>query len=431
MAHLLIVELPGGNDTDLVRAALARGDRCTLLCADLALYRRQAAVWRTLAAACEFIEVPGFAYDEVQARVLALHALLPVDAVLCLIDIRLTEAARLAQRLGLRFLNPASAALLRDKFSVRQCLRRAGLAQPDFALATSNAGLQQAVAALGLPLIIKPADGYGSQNIVLLQDEGDLDPLLSPLHDLLPCRADYGLGVRANDRLLVERRLHGRLLACDTLTHEGRHSLLGVHEKSVFEPPSFALRGSTFVPGAGLLGAAHGAVERYVFAALDAVGFDCGAAHVELMLGDDGPQLVEINPRLVGAKIPRLVGMARSRSLHDELIALHLGRPVAAVASRPQVAVLRWIVADRAGVLDHVEVPACTDPALRCVEILKQPGEAVRPPLENADRLGYVMVCGAQRQAAQALADRIVAGVRVHLQAAAVAAAPAAGLEFA
>ena len=60
-----------------------------------------------------------FDYLEVERRVLAVHQQYPIDAVLCLIDTRMPEAARLAHTLGLRHLNPSSATLLRDKFSVR------------------------------------------------------------------------------------------------------------------------------------------------------------------------------------------------------------------------------------------------------------------------------------------------------------------------
>lgn len=48
------------------------------------------------------------------------------------------------------------------------------------------------------------------------------------------------------------------------------------------------------------------AIERYTFSALEAVEFDCGAAHAELMITHDGLHLIEINPRLVGAKMGRI-----------------------------------------------------------------------------------------------------------------------------
>jgi biotin carboxylase len=413
MAHLLIIELPGGNDTDIVQAALDRGDEFTFLTGQIDHYRRQPAVFAWLERARERIEVQSFDAAEVERQVLIADRRKRIDAVLCLIDTRMPTAARIASRLGLRFLNPASATLMRDKFLVRQQLEECGIAQPPFALATTNADLKAAVEQLDLPVLIKPADGYGSQNIVVLRHPEDLDPLLSPLEDLLPCRADYGLGVRSNDRMLVERYMCGSFIGCDTFSADGRHTLLGVHEKLMFAPPSFAMRGGCFRPNRGNLGA----LEQYVFPVLDAVRFDWGAAHLELMMTADGPRLVEINPRLVGAKIPRLVGHALNRSIHAELIALHAGEAVLVAANSPAetVAVLRWIVADRPGLLEAIDLPPQSDPRIRCVELLKNPGDDVRPPIENADRLGYVMACGLVRSELERLAEDFVAGARIKL----------------
>ena len=411
MAHLLVIELPGGNDTDILQAAYERGDAVTLLTADLALYKQQADVrpWVERARTC--IEVPGFDFNTVQDKVLDCHRECPIEAVLCLLDIRLIEAAQLARVLNLKFLNPASAVLLRDKFNVRTRLKEMGIPQPAFSLATTNRAIQQAVQDIGLPVLIKPADGYGSQNVVVLQNELDLDPVMSPLEDMLPSRADYGLGVKANDRLLVERYMPGIVVGCDTFTQDGVHQLLGVNEKVFFERPSFAIQGGCFTPNQGQ----YRLLEDYVFALLDAVGFDCGATHTELMVSPDAIHLVEINPRLVGAKIARLMGFALHRSVHSDLIDLHLGLPLHPLPLTQDVAVTRWIVADKAGILHTVEWPTCDDARICCVEMLKHPGDHVREPMENADRMGYVMTCASSRKEAEALAVEFVAHVKVHM----------------
>jgi len=411
MAHLLIIELPGGNDTDIIQAAIDRDDSFTFLTADLTLYQQQPAVNALLQHAYACISVPSFDMQTVVSQVLEAHNNKPFDAVLCLLDIRLIETATLAQALGLRYLNLKSAQLLRDKFSVRQRLQERGIAQPLFALATSNDELKQAVDHIGLPVLIKPSDGYGSQNIVVIEDENDLAPWMSPLEDMLPSRADYGLGVKANDRLLVEQYMQGVVIGCDTLTQNGQHTLVGVNEKLFFEPPSFAIRGGCFMPNKGQFNA----IEAYVFALLDAVEFDCGATHIELMLHADGLSLIEINPRLVGAKIPRLISLACKRSIHSDLIDLHLGRPVTPFSEFSEVAVTRWLVASQTATLTQVELPATNDRRIACVEILKRIGDTVRLPMENADRIGYVMSCAPSKQDAEAAAEDFIANTLIHV----------------
>ena len=404
MAHLLVIELPGGNDTDILQAALDRGDQFTFLSAQLSHYRAQPAVWALVDQARNLVDVAGWDYEQCEQAVLALHVRDSLQAVLCLLDIRLVDAARLAHALSLPFLNPASSVLLRDKYKVRCELAKRGLTQPPFALACSNEELRRAVDTLGLPVLIKPVDGFGSQNIVMIEHSEDLDPWFTPLDDMLPSDVDYGLGVKANDRLLVERFMTGTVVGCDTFTRNGQHQLLGINEKVMYEPPSFAIRGSSFTP----MRAEFEALERYVFALLDAVGFDWGAAHIELMLTEQGPQLIEINARLVGAKIGRLVSLALGTSVHQQLIALHMGDTACTAIQEGQIAVIRWIVADAPGILDHVELPASYDPRIHCVEILKKTGDRIKPPMDNADRIGYVLTSAASAQTAMASAQAYV-----------------------
>lgn len=410
MAHLLIIELPGGNDTDILDAALARGDEVTFVSAALEHYRQQAAVAAMLARLTRVIEINPFNDDALQREVQALHRQQPLDAVLCLVDTRVPHAARLAASLGLPGLDPASAQRLRDKYEIRCHLREQGITQPAFALACNNEELQQAVATLGLPLLIKPADGYGSQNIVVLRHEEDLDPLLSPLEHMLPSHADYGLGVKANDRLLVERLLDGTIIGCDTLSRNGQHQLLGIHEKSFVPAPSFTIRGGCFTP-------AHPGfadIEHYLFTLLDAVGFNHGAAHTELILGADGPRLIEINPRLVGARIPRLVSLALGYSHHQAVIALHCGQALP-VPGKARVAVSRWLLGRESGRLRRLQLPDWHDPRILGVDVVKAVGADIRPPFDNSDRLACVMVCADSRAQAEQLADRYLADCRILL----------------
>ncbi len=419
MAHVLIIELPGGRDEDILRAAIRRCDDVSFLTANPDDYSRFPLCRVMIPLACHRLCVPGLEYAEVERQVMALHQAHPIDAVLCLIETRLTTAARLAQTLGVPHISPACAALLRDKFSVRQRLQERGIAQPAFALAESAASVLAEVDRLGLPALVKPSDGYGSTNIVPLRNLPERRAFEHALlHEPAPSD-DYGLGVHANGRLLVERFMNGTIIGCDTLSVNGRHRLLGVHDKLFFSPPSFAIRGGCFTPN----GPQFAAIEAYVFSVLDAVGFDCGATHIELMLTAEGPRLIEINPRLVGAWMPRLVGLALGRSIHSDLIDVHLGRwPEQSASAAPaRFAVSRWFVASSQGVFEGLMTPPPCIPGEVLFEVLRGVGDTVRPPLQNAERIGFVMVAAATRKEAERRAERYVAKSHVVLRSAAKA----------
>ena len=410
MAHVLVLELAGGNDVDILDAIIARGDSFTFLTSDLASYQAQPAVGASLARAVECLECPGFAYAEVEVALAERHGRQPFEALVCMVDIRIVVAARLAQRLGLRFLNPDTAALLRDKFSVRQRLQARGVPQAGHRLATSEDEILAAIEELGFPVLIKPCDGYASQNVVVIEGPEDLEPWISPVPSLAAQAMDYGLGVRSNQRFVIERYLTGSFIGCDTMSEGGRHHFLGLNEKVMRPPPSFTIRGGCFIPAAPGMET----IRDYAFSMLDAVGFDFGAAHIEMMITADGPELIEINPRLVSAKIPRLMGYGLGRSVYADLVSLHLGESAFLTQDHAGLfAVSRWITADRAGRLTRVILPEWNDPGVCSFEILKREGAPVRPPFENVDRVGYVMTAGVNRSEAEALAERWIGDVQL------------------
>ena len=414
--HLLVIELPGGNDGDVLSAALALGHRFTLASADPGHYRRQPALAPLLARAHAILTLPGDGaqWDRVLARA---HAADRFDAVLCLQDLRLVEAARVARRLGLRQLSPAAALLCRDKAAVRARLVSAGIAQAPFAVVApgdhADRRLIAAVEHVGLPAIVKPVDGFGSQHVFGLRTSADL-AILQQLAGLVAAGpGDYGLGNAASGALIVERLFSGPVIACDVLRAGGRQLLLGVNHKVMAAPPSFAIRGGCFTANCGQFAALEGWLARV----LDAVGFDCGAAHVECVMTDEGLQLVEINPRLVGARIARLISAARQRPVHADLIDLHLTGALPPPARAPRHAAARWLLAECEGVLADIVWPVCSDPALVDIVANAQPGDFIRPALDNADRLAMVVTAGPDREVCENLAEAVVAGAVVRVQA--------------
>jgi biotin carboxylase len=415
VAHLLLLEAPGGNDFTVLEDAVGMGHQVTFFTGDLAQYQSQGDAARAcLALARQVVEVRPFDYASLERHALSIHAQLRFDAILCVLDIRIIEASLLAEKLGLRFLNTATARMARDKHSVRETLATHGVRQPAFAVAETADDLCRAVADIGFPLLVKPSDGYGSQNVSALFSTHDLHALLDSLESLVLHPTDYGLGARANNRFSVEKYMRGRMIGCDVFTGQHERIFLGVNDKLMFPPPSFAMRGSCFP-------ADHcdsTIIRDYAFEVLDAINFDFGAAHIEMIVAEDGPYLVEINPRLVSAQIPYQMGYALERSIYIDLINLHLGEPLTdlrEVKSR-WFSVIRWIVADRAGPLHSVELPEHVDPSIRRVVLFKEFGDAVRAPLHNGDRIGYVIAVGSTQAAAEQVADQYVQNSVIHLQ---------------
>lgn len=411
MSHLLVIDLPGGNDGDVLVAAKRLGHRVTLAGADPDHYRAQPGLAPLLAGLEGIIALPRDGADwpdRLSGQ--------GFDAVLCLQDLRLVEAAHVARALGLRHVSPECAALCRDKAAVRWRLAAKGIEQAPFArVEPGDNGAQCLIAAVrqvGLPAIVKPIDGFGSQHVFGLRTPADC-AVLERLADLVAAGpGDYGLGIRSSGALLVERLHEGPVWGCDVLRADGRHLLLGVNEKIMATPPAFAIMGGCFTANCGQFAA----LDEWLRRVLDAVGFDNGAAHVELVMTADGPHLVEINPRLVGARISRVLDAALGRPVYADVIALALDGALPERSGTAQHAATRWVVAPEQGVLKAIAWPAiANNPAVR-LHTNANPGDPVRPALDNADRLAMVLTVGNHRADIEALAEDIVAESEVILE---------------
>jgi biotin carboxylase len=286
-------------------------------------------------------------------------------------------------------------------------LALAGLRQPQFAVASTVSDIRASIQRIGYPVIVKPVDGYASQNIFIVRDDEDLYHTCETIEAHCDRPLDYGLGVSASNRYSVESYLEGTLIGCDVFSDGSERLLLGVNKKIMYPLPSFAIKGSQF-PAQEFM---TDEIRTYAFSLLDAVDYDFGAAHIEMIVVDGLPYLVEINARLVSAQIPLQMAYAFGRSLYLDLIDLHLGVPVSVMSPfvAHSVSAIRWFVADWEGVFKGLRFPERPDPAIKRVTLFKKPGDPVRRPLNNGDRIAYVIATGPSAVAAVQSAEAYIA----------------------
>lgn len=149
--------------------------------------------------------------------------------------------------------------------------------------------------------------------------------------------------------------------------------------------------------------------------AVTALGLGWGAAHVELRL--DGPlaKVIEVNPRLAGGMIPELVRRACGVDLVRAQVLAALGRPAAPTRGMYGRASIRFLTADRDGIL----APDLCEPTARAHRVpgvveaafYRAPGEPVGPATDFRGRLGHVIALADHPLQAAAAADRAVAAL--------------------
>jgi biotin carboxylase len=294
----------------LVRAADRLGERLLLLTRDPAYYAYE--LDRLPTDALDVVVTDTFDVERVDSLLRRTPGL---RGLISSTDTWTLAGADLTDRLGLPGLDPAVLRLTRDKAAVRNRLHEAGLTR---ARAVECAVRDRETRGLllkevGVPLILKDTAGTGSQNVWLVRDEGELDAAL-----------EESSGRDLKGRLFAEPYLSGPVYSAETLTWAGRTRLLGVSSRLMSPEPHFREEITAFPVAFSI--PQRTSLESWLDRVLVAIDYTDRFAHVEFVLTADGPQVVEVNPRIGGALVGEGMCRALGVNVYEAMIEAALGR---------------------------------------------------------------------------------------------------------
>ena len=290
-------------------------------------------------------------------------------------------AAEVAERLGLPHPLPASVArTATDKIAQRTAMDAAGVPQPAWSTERPP----------GYPCVVKAADRQGQRAMTVVREPAGLEAALK--------RAREG---SRSGRVVLEQFVPGREVTVNGFCVHGRHVVVGVNDREHFE-------------------GVHGVARRHVYPALDgepaavvataavrALGIADGPTYVQVMMGPDGPRIMEVAARLGGGHDSELLLSTTGVDLAAAAVRAALGWEVdpAALEPHPRCAgVIEFLHAPE-GRLEAAEGP-------QCARFYHPMGHVYGPLRIATDRAGYVLCTGASREEALASARSAVAQVR-------------------
>jgi biotin carboxylase len=298
--------------------------------------------------------------------------------------------AKAASGLGLPHLSVAAATSARNKFACREQLKAAGIDVPRYALMHNQSEVERAAFEVGFPAVIKPADGGGS---CLVRRVDSLDELRGVVGNFATGLLDVDHYVGAP--FLLEEFLAGREFSIEGYVDRGQPHVAAVTEKQLGAAPFFVEMGH--VVEAALPADEREALVTYVEQVALAIELGLGVFHAEARMTERGPVLIEINCRLGGDRIPRLVELTQGLSLPATMIRSYCGwenpASVDPLCDRRGVAGVRFLTFDsvaRFGTANGVdEVRAMT--GCEEVELYFHAGDAVPQLTDFRGRVGHVL----------------------------------------
>jgi biotin carboxylase len=330
---------------------------------------------------------------DARALIARMAALPAPDAVFSNSDHLQAQTALAADYFGLPGKDWRSALRAKDKILMRRRLAETGAER---VTATEITKATRHPLDLPYPVVLKPAEGVASEDVVLVGGPGELAR-----------HTEQILARRPGERLIAEEYLPGSLRTLETVGDGLTVWSLGGFRTDVSPPPFFIEERLTW-------DAAPFEAENDVLAALAALGVSFGACHTEYVLEPGGrPRLIEVNDRLIGDHGDFLLTGLLGLDVFELGLRLHLGQIL--TAGPPQArghAIADYVVADRAGRLTACP-PAGPQPGTEpgvalSYWPLRSAGDHVALTHTNRDYLGVISALGPD----PAAVERSVAALR-------------------
>jgi len=207
-------------------------------------------------------------------------------------------ADNLSRQLGLPRNDTTISLARRNKYMMQENVRARGLRAIKEKFSTNlNEILSWAKAQNVFPVVLKPVEDAGTEGVHFCNSLEEIEKAYnSIMHHI------NTLGFE-NKAVLAQERIKGTECIVNTVSFQGKHYITDhwQYRKIISEDSSPIYDYGRLIPHPS---ENNHELVKYDSDVLDALGFQNGPAHAEIMLTDTGPVLIEVGARVMGASMP-------------------------------------------------------------------------------------------------------------------------------
>ena len=236
---------------------------------------------------------------------------------------------------------------------------------------------------LNYPIIMKNPISNGSKDIYYVENESEFQIALKKL----PKR-------KHGKQILAEEFVEGPQYVIEVVVVDAIPIIVAVIQQEIIQDYTFIVTAYDVIME--MDEANYRSLWKTVTSIIHEIGLHHGTCHFEMRHSPNGWKLIELNPRISGGAMNRMIEEAFGINLVQETIKLYLGEEPDLIRKKQQAVHTSYITVNNPGYLveiDGVE-QAASCPGVVDVQVKPSIGTTMMPPLSMGYRYGYVMAIG-------------------------------------
>ena len=317
-------------------------------------------------------------------------------------DMPMRSIAAACEKLGLPGISRDTALKSTDKGEMIKCFEAKGVEHPWYFILPSKAELGKISEKITYPCITKPTDNSGSRGVMLVHSEKEL-------LDAVSYSAENG----RSGGVIVEEYMTGPEVSVEIVVAKGVPHVLQVTDKLTTGAPHFVEMGHS--QPSRLTPSDLDKIRDLACRAVLAVGIENGPAHVEIILTENGPKMVELGARMGGDCITtHLVPLSTGIDMIEATIRISCGEDPDITPKFKKGSAIRFldVPCGTIAAIDGVDEAQKIN-GVREISFTKGVGDTVGEIGSSTDRVGFVIAQAEDVASAVELCERACALVNV------------------
>jgi len=270
---------------------------------------------------------------------------------------------------------------------------------------SETSSLSSIINTLEFPVIVKFSKSTGSKDVLLAVNNEELKKHIAKFRER-----------NENEAIIIEEYIDGGQYLVEALVYNHQIQIAGIIEQEITKGKRFIITG--YGVFADVPNSIKTGIEGVLFSVVTKLGIKNGALHLELRRTKNGWKLIEINPRISGGAMNKMLQAAFGFNLAEETLKLYLGEiPSLAIRTKNYV-YTQYVIVSKKGILEKVTGKGKAGKSPGVVEVYVKPkkGTKLVPPLSMGHRYAYVIAAGDSMKAAKECAKSAASEITFHLK---------------